>query len=95
MRNGIVEQSNSVEWYDITVWNGVAQCGTVWWNSVEQYGGRLEWCGGTVEQYGGTVEQYGGTVEQCGGTVEQCGGTAWWNSGTVWQSVVEQCGTVW
>ena len=44
----------------------VEQCGTVWWNSVEWYGGTVEQCGRvwwySVEEYGGTVEQYGRTV---------------------------------
>ena len=51
----------------------VEQCGTVWWNSVEWYGGTVEQRGGTVEQCGRvwwySVEQYGGTVKQCGRTV--------------------------
>ena len=54
----------------------VEQCATVWWNSVEWYGGTVEQCGtacGTVEQCGRvwwySVEQYGETVKQCGRTV--------------------------
>ena len=65
-----------------TVWNSMDQCGatvekheTMWWNSVEQYGGTVwnsvEQCGGTVEQCGRTlwnslVEQWNGAH---GGTV--------------------------
>ena len=55
-----------------TVWNS----GTVWWNSVEQHGGKV-WhnvaqCGGTV--WNGMVEDWNGvsSVGQCGGTLEQC-----------------------
>ena len=42
---------NSAEQHDGTV----KQCGIVWWNSVEQ-------CGGKLEKYGGTGKQHGGTV---------------------------------
>ena len=61
------------------------QCGMVWWNRVEQYGG-------TVEQWK-SVEECGGTEQQWNSVVEQCerSGTVWWNIGTVlWNS-----GTVW
>ena len=73
-------------------WNSVVeQCGMVWYNSVERYGGTGWW---------NSVEQWNSMAEQCGtawwNSVAQCG-TVWWNSGTVWRSVVEESnsGTVW
>ena len=60
----------------------VEQCGTVWWDSVEQYGETVQQCGGTV---------WNSVVEQCGtvwwnSVVEQCG--------TVWTSVVHKWNSV-
>ena len=40
----------------------VEQCGTVWWKSVEPYGGTVEQCGGTV--WNRMVEHWNGVVEQ-------------------------------
>ena len=97
----MVEQGSSV----------VKQCERVWWNTIEQYGGRVEvWNSETVwKQSGGTVEQYSGAVEQCAtvwnSMVEQWNSMVeQWNGGeqcgtmrwNVWNSVVEQReGTVW
>ena len=45
-------------------WNSVPQCGTVWWNSVEQHGETVEQKSvvDSVERHGGTVAQYSGTL---------------------------------
>ena len=64
-KSGTVKQCGGT----IDQWNSVAQCGTVWWNSVEQYGGQVEQCGGTVSN--GMVEQWNGVVEQWNSIVEQ------------------------
>ena len=75
----MVEQGSSV----------VKQCERVWWNTIEQYGGRVEvWNSETVwKQSGGTVEQYSGAVEQCA--------TVWNSMVEQWNNMVEQWGTVW
>ena len=80
----------------------VDQCGTVWWNSVEQYGekvwnsmvgqcGTVWWNSATV--WTSVVEQWNSVVEQCG-TVERCGGTVW-NGMDQCGAQVEQCETMW